>query len=56
MWKRYYNDANLELKDIDGSVASYFSDHFQRQLMSGVIMIKDYEAKTLIKKNLNGLK
>ncbi|MCI0407743.1 MAG: thiolase domain-containing protein [Acidobacteria bacterium] len=26
---------------IDGSVASYFSDHFQRQLMSG-IMVQDY--------------
>lgn len=35
------NDAELELADIDGSVASYFSDHFQRQLMSG-IMVQDY--------------
>lgn len=35
------NDAKLELSDIDGSVASYFSDHFQRQLMSG-IMVQDY--------------
>src|SRR3970040_1813987 len=26
---------------VDGSVASYFSDHFQRQLMSG-IMAQDY--------------
>jgi acetyl-CoA C-acetyltransferase len=26
---------------VDGSVASYFSDHFQRQLMSG-IMVQDY--------------
>ncbi len=26
---------------LDGSVASYFSDHFQRQLMSG-IMVQDY--------------
>ena len=26
---------------IDGTVASYFSDHFQRQLMSGV-MVQDY--------------
>ncbi|MFQ5656740.1 MAG: thiolase domain-containing protein [Candidatus Methylomirabilales bacterium] len=32
-------DKALEL--IDGSVASYFSDHFQRQLMSG-IMAQDY--------------
>src|SRR5512147_1520137 len=28
---------------VDGSVASYFSDHFQRQLMSG-IMVQDYLA------------
>ena len=35
------NDVGLELSDIDGSVASYFSDHFQRQLMSG-IMVQDY--------------
>ncbi|MCL5785093.1 MAG: thiolase domain-containing protein [Candidatus Thermoplasmatota archaeon] len=35
------NDANLTLNDIDGSVASYFADHFQRQLMSG-IMVQDY--------------
>ena len=35
------NDANISLADIDGSVASYFSDHFQRQLMSG-IMVQDY--------------
>ena len=35
------NDANLTLHDIDGSVASYFADHFQRQLMSG-IMAQDY--------------
>ncbi len=35
------NDVNMGLKDIDGSVASYFSDHFQRQLMSGV-MVQDY--------------
>ncbi len=34
-------DANIGLNDIDGSVASYFSDHFQRQLMSG-IMAQDY--------------
>ena len=34
-------DANMTLKDIDGSVASYFSDHFQRQLMAG-IMVQDY--------------
>jgi acetyl-CoA C-acetyltransferase len=34
-------DVGMELKDIDGSVASYFSDHFQRQLMSG-IMAQDY--------------
>ncbi|MGB4780821.1 MAG: thiolase domain-containing protein, partial [Candidatus Methylomirabilis sp.] len=26
---------------VDGSIASYFSDHFQRQLMSG-IMVQDY--------------
>lgn len=31
----------LKLENIDGSVASYFSDHFQRQLMSG-IMAQDY--------------
>lgn len=39
------NDLGLEgkkaLELIDGSVASYFSDHFQRQLMSG-IMAQDY--------------
>ncbi len=35
------DDAKLTLDDIDGSVASYFSDHFQRQLMSG-IMAQDY--------------
>jgi len=35
------NDAGLSLEDIDGSVASYFSDHFQRQLMAG-IMVQDY--------------
>ncbi|MGC8581550.1 MAG: thiolase domain-containing protein [Thermoplasmata archaeon] len=35
------NDAGLSLDDIDGSVASYFSDHFQRQLMAG-IMVQDY--------------
>ncbi len=35
------NDVGMTLKDIDGSVASYFSDHFQRQLMSG-IMAQDY--------------
>ena len=35
------NDANITLADIDGSVASYFSDHFQMQLMSG-IMVQDY--------------
>lgn len=31
----------LRLNDIDGSVASYFSDHFQRQLMAGM-MAQDY--------------
>ena len=31
----------LRLEHIDGSIASYFSDHFQRQLMSG-IMVQDY--------------
>ncbi len=35
------NDINADLSMIDGSVASYFSDHFQRQLMSG-IMVQDY--------------
>ncbi len=35
------NDVGMSLKDIDGSVASYFADHFQRQLMSG-IMAQDY--------------
>jgi acetyl-CoA C-acetyltransferase len=35
------NDIHLDPKDIDGSVASYFSDHFQRQLMAG-IMVQDY--------------
>ncbi|MCL5803933.1 MAG: thiolase domain-containing protein [Thermoplasmataceae archaeon] len=35
------NDVGLTINDIDGSVASYFSDHFQRQLMSG-IMVQDY--------------
>ena len=32
---------NLTKGIIDGSVASYFSDHFQRQLMAG-IMVQDY--------------
>lgn len=37
-----YQDLPRLRKDhIDGSVASYFSDHFQRQLMSG-IMAQDY--------------
>ncbi len=31
----------LTLDQIDGSVASYFSDHFTRQLMAG-IMVQDY--------------
>ena len=31
------NDIGLKLSDIDGSVASYFADHFQRQLMSGIM-------------------
>lgn len=36
------NDVpNLTLEKIDGSVASYFSDHFAKQLMSG-IMAHDY--------------
>ncbi|MCW6168358.1 MAG: thiolase domain-containing protein [Thermoplasmatales archaeon] len=35
------NDINMPLSEIDGSVASYFSDHFQRQLMAG-IMVQDY--------------
>jgi len=36
------NDVpKLTLDDIDGSVASYFSDHFTRQLMAG-IMVQDY--------------
>ncbi|HEY3315550.1 MAG TPA: thiolase domain-containing protein [Bacillota bacterium] len=36
------NDVpNLTLDMIDGSVASYFSDHFTRQLMAG-IMAQDY--------------
>ena len=38
-------DLGIEYKKflelVDGSVASYFSDHFQRQLMSG-IMVQDY--------------
>ncbi|MCX6639726.1 MAG: thiolase domain-containing protein [bacterium] len=39
------NDIGLDFKQgaelIDGSVASYFSDHFARQLMSGA-MVQDY--------------
>jgi acetyl-CoA C-acetyltransferase len=39
------NDLGIEYKKLielcDGSVCSYFSDHFQRQLMSG-IMVQDY--------------
>jgi acetyl-CoA C-acetyltransferase len=36
------NDVpDLTLDMIDGSVASYFSDHFSRQLMAG-IMVQDY--------------
>jgi acetyl-CoA C-acetyltransferase len=34
-------DASTLTPLVDGSVASYFSDHFQRQLMSG-IMVQDY--------------
>lgn len=34
-------DARQAFELIDGTVASYFSDHFQRQLMSG-IMVQDY--------------
>ncbi len=32
---------NLTMEMIDGSIASYFSDHFTRQLMAG-IMVQDY--------------
>ncbi len=32
---------NLTLDQVDGSVCSYFSDHFTRQLMAG-IMVQDY--------------
>ena len=32
---------NLTLEQIDGSVCSYFSDHFTRQLMAGA-MVQDY--------------
>ena len=32
---------NLAVDQIDGSVGSYFSDHFTRQLMAG-IMVHDY--------------
>ncbi|HZW84140.1 MAG TPA: hypothetical protein VFF14_12065, partial [Candidatus Deferrimicrobium sp.] len=32
---------NLSLSQVDGSVCSYFSDHFTRQLMAG-IMVQDY--------------
>jgi acetyl-CoA C-acetyltransferase len=47
--KEAYDDAIADLgiefsaftRAVDGSVASYFSDHFQRQLMSG-IMAQDY--------------
>jgi acetyl-CoA C-acetyltransferase len=39
------NDIGIGVKDIEGSIASYFSDHFQRQLMSG-IMVQDYLALT----------
>jgi acetyl-CoA C-acetyltransferase len=39
------NDVGLEFSKftelVDGSVASYFSDHFSRQLMAG-IMVQDY--------------
>src|ERR1041384_1590047 len=37
------NDLNgkLTLKDIDGSVVSYFSDHFTYQLKAGA-MVQDY--------------
>ena len=39
------NDIQIDFKDfteiVDGSVASYFSDHFARQLMAG-IMAQDY--------------
>lgn len=35
------NDASIPLSEIDGSVASYFSDHFQRQVMAGA-MVQDY--------------
>jgi len=34
-------DHNQFIEAVDGSVASYFSDHFSRQLMAG-IMVQDY--------------
>lgn len=44
-WDESIQDLGLEPRQaielVDGSVASYFSDHFQRQLMSG-IMAQDY--------------
>ncbi|MDP4160932.1 MAG: thiolase domain-containing protein, partial [Bacillota bacterium] len=46
MCKEAFNKAmadvpKLRLEDIDGSCVSYFSDHFTRQLMAG-IMVQDY--------------
>jgi len=46
MVKESFDQAMAEIPDltlerIDGSVASYFSDHFTRQLMAG-IMVQDY--------------
>ncbi len=35
------NDIKMDKSKIDGTVASYFADHFQRQLMSGA-MAQDY--------------
>jgi acetyl-CoA C-acetyltransferase len=44
-WQATLDDLGLEPRQaielVDGSVASYFSDHFQRQLMSA-IMTQDY--------------
>lgn len=37
----FENDINLEKEDIDGSVVSYFSDHFENQLLFGAT-IHDY--------------
>ena len=47
------NDINLSheqfIELVDGSVASYFSDHFTRQLMAGIMAHKNATLKSCCK-------